>query len=287
MERNRFLDFFTMSRIVTFMGFLSIVIAAIDPNLFDDVPRVKAAFIILAGLVTAIGRGLFNGKFPPTSGSGMRALLLVPVLGLCLLTTACDDKEMRRLAVTNDRLANSIAAATDVKRELRAINLIDADEARTYTVGLRDFNSAVSQFNVRVRRYEKFDASSKADLAVAFGDVTGAFRLFVDDGTARIKNPQARARITPILAAIESILQEVGRTLGTNIQPLTGANYERRNTNLDFKRQRLVSRVAANHRVGGYRGALHRKRAGAHGTDDRTSVRQSAAYVVRQRTTTA
>ncbi len=215
----------TRSKLISVLGLVTVVLSAVNPQVFVGHPRVQALLVTIGSVAAALGRALLASSVPPqpdrvSGGQRLRSivplLFLAPLLGLAFLSSACDKDQLHRAAVASDRMASLVSVGIDLKRELRAEDKIDDSSELELTRDLLDLNTAVTLLNDHARRYQTFNATAQGDLKQAFSTVSLAFAAFANDTTLHIKNPAAQARLAPVLASMRAAMFIIGAVLGND-----------------------------------------------------------------------
>lgn len=132
-------------------------------------------------------------------------LLLVSLIPLVGLQTACGDDTVRGIAVNVDRVAILVQDGREVRDELFAQTVIDRDEAYKFTLALQKVHNANKTFKVKAETYQAgggLTPEGKQDLAKLSRDISDAVTELVSNGTFGVKNPDAQARINAVIGSI-------------------------------------------------------------------------------------
>jgi hypothetical protein len=140
------------------------------------------------------------------------------LLCVSITTTACTENQVKIVKQSMIRIARVTDTAISLVPDFQASGDLDESEAAQVMTGLNDLKSAVDEFNRRAASYSTFDATAKADLAKAFGDVTAALANLNEKGVLHVKNPKVKGRLQMGLAAANLAAQEVADALGEGAQ---------------------------------------------------------------------
>jgi len=162
--------------------------------------KYKDRLHFLTALSMPVGSTEEDVKTAAKQGNGSTSvwsvLLLVSILPAAFGLSACGDKEnkdtLNGIAKSLHRVANATARADEVTHRFFVDGVIDNEQAEYITVVLRDINTSAADFERRAKTYETFDGQAKADILQLAGDTRDFINARLADGTARIKNPEAR-----------------------------------------------------------------------------------------------
>lgn len=132
------------------------------------------------------------------------------ILLITLAISACSDDQQRKAAQASDTLAQSIAAAISVKRELVKEGHLKKDEELKITEGLLLVNDAATEFNNQVKSVKTWDANSKAVLAATLSRVTNSLKELTDTGVLKLSDPGAQQKLTAAIATIQQSITLLG-----------------------------------------------------------------------------
>lgn len=109
-------------------------------------------------------------------------------------------------------MAVTIGLAIDAKRELAANGLLPPDQEIPLTIGLQRVNTTVKALHTQVKNTKRLDPTSRDSLFRLFSSVTASVSDLNNQGMLGVKNPEARTRLTAVLAAFQvsfSVIQSV------------------------------------------------------------------------------
>lgn len=136
------------------------------------------------------------------------------VLLLILVLVACKDDAIRKAARASDDMAVTISLAIDTKRELAKAGLLKPDEEIPLTLGLQKVNTAVKAFHLQVKNTKALDPASKNQLLLLFSGITSSVADLNQQGVLGIKNEQAKAKVSAVLAGFTTAFAAIQAALG-------------------------------------------------------------------------
>lgn len=141
-------------------------------------------------------------------------LIAILIAVTALVTPGCKDKGLKDAAEASDTMAGSISALILAKRELAKSGKLTRDEEIKLTQALFALNEAVIVFNDQAKNATTWDTSVKDGLARLFSDVTSALTSLNNSGALAVNNPEAKQKLTGIIAGIEASVAIISGVLG-------------------------------------------------------------------------
>jgi hypothetical protein len=136
------------------------------------------------------------------------------VLALILGLMACKDEAVRKAARASDDMAVTVGLAIDTKRSLAASGLLKPEEEIPLTLGLQKVNASIKAFHAQVKRTSVLDQTSKPQLALLFSNITSAVAELNEKGVLGIKDPEAKAKVTAVLAGFTTAFAVIQAVIG-------------------------------------------------------------------------
>lgn len=130
-----------------------------------------------------------------------RLNFILPII-LILVGVACKDEQIRKAAKASDDMATIVSVAIDTKRQLgqTGSKLITNDEELALTLGLQKVNASVIAFHKQVKVTQTLNPESKMALAGLFKSVVDSVAELNQKGVLGIKNQDAKAKVSTVLA---------------------------------------------------------------------------------------
>lgn len=133
---------------------------------------------------------------------------VVALLFAAVISTACNDSQLKTIATNVDRIAILINDGREIRDELEAQNIIGADESKKITLALIKVNTALKAFNQQAKTYAaagELTPAGKADLKTLASNIADAVSELVSDGTFGVKNADAQVRINSVIGSIKQV----------------------------------------------------------------------------------
>jgi hypothetical protein len=137
------------------------------------------------------------------------------ILLLISAQLACKPESIRKAAKAADDMAITISVSIDTKRSLAASGMLTPEEEIPLTLGLQKVNSSVKAFHLQVKNTKELDQASKTLLLGLFSGIVDSVAELNQTGVLGIKNPEAKTKITTILAGFQISMSMIQVALGT------------------------------------------------------------------------
>lgn len=125
-------------------------------------------------------------------------LILLTLLALALLTTACPNKTLDTLVQGGYDISEVAVTAPVALQKLHAEGFIDNPTYAGYLKVVRDIASIDKQFILTLQSAGQIDTSNKQALLDMVVSVANSLQALTDDGSLHIKDPAARITFTAI-----------------------------------------------------------------------------------------
>ena len=142
-----------------------------------------------------------------------RKVVAVVVLGLTMLMAGCNDGDVRKAARAADSIASGLAAVQKANEAVFDAGLIDKEDAKAVSLLVKDATLANDVFVAKVRTLKEIDPSSKVALVRWFGELSASIEKLNQEGVLRVKNPEAKAKLSVAFAAVQAGLDIIGGLL--------------------------------------------------------------------------
>jgi hypothetical protein len=126
------------------------------------------------------------------------------VLALVLAPLGCTDTDYRKATRAAAGIATGLGAIQDANESLFKAQLLDKDEARAIAQGVADAVRVNDQFVGRLRTLKTIDASNKQLVGLWFSEVLTSLEALNEQGVLRVKNADAKAKLSVIFAGVQS-----------------------------------------------------------------------------------
>jgi hypothetical protein len=161
--------------------------------------------------------------------SGICTALLLFVVAVCAaLASACSDSEVKQCAKAAAGVSTSLSVFEQSVETVQQQQLITVDEAIGFEGMIADATRVNDQFVAQVRSAKQLNGPTVALLTVGFQNVAASIDRLEAYGVLHIKNPDAQARLSESLKAVQIALTVVQsftslkNPAGTTVQPQPG-----------------------------------------------------------------
>jgi len=152
--------------------------------------------------------------------AGLISLALLSCLAFPLaFITGCDDDDYRKAVRAAAGIATSLAETQAVNERLYAAALIDREEAIAIARMVKEATLANDHFVASLRRYDRLNKNSRADLVRLVADVARSVRQLNEQGVLRIKNADARLRFRAAVDGAVTALDILAAVIGAHEAP--------------------------------------------------------------------
>lgn len=136
------------------------------------------------------------------------AALLLAVLG----TTGCNKSKLEKAHKAAATISRVLTIAGTVIEQLGREQLLDDQEALKLSDAVNDLKRAVAEFNAAAARFQETPEST-AELIQALSEVSRQVEALHKDGVLHVKNPEAKQKLSRILAGISVSLEVIAAAL--------------------------------------------------------------------------
>jgi hypothetical protein len=143
--------------------------------------------------------------FPPQVQAFMQHLFIFLLIFVVLFAQlGCTDTDYRKATRAAAGIATGLGAVQDANESLYKAQLLDKDEARAIAQGVADAVRVNDQFVGRLRTLKTVDASNKQLVGLWFSEVLTSLEALNQQGVLRVKNADAKAKLSVIFAGVQS-----------------------------------------------------------------------------------
>lgn len=136
------------------------------------------------------------------------AALLLAVLG----TTGCNKSKLEKAQKAAATISRVLTIAGTVIEQLGREQLLDDQEALKLSDAVNDLKRAVAEFNAAAARFQETPEST-AELIQALSEVSRQVEALNRDGVLHVKNPEAKQKLSRVLAGISVSLEVIAAAL--------------------------------------------------------------------------
>jgi hypothetical protein len=128
----------------------------------------------------------------------------------------CTDTDYRKATRAAAGIATGLGAIQDANESLYKAHLLDKDEARAIAQGVADAVRVNDQFVGRLRTLKTIDASNKQLVGLWFSEVLTSLEALNQQGVLRVKNAEAKAKLSVIFAGVQSSAAILTQLMASN-----------------------------------------------------------------------
>jgi hypothetical protein len=138
------------------------------------------------------------------------------VLALVLAPLGCTDSDYRKATRAAAGIATGLGALEDTNESLFKAQLLDKEEARTIAQGVIDATRVNDQLVGKLRTIKSIDAGNKQLVGLWVGEVITSIEALNQQGVLRVKNPDAKSKLSIIFAGIQSSVAIITQLMTEN-----------------------------------------------------------------------
>ena len=139
--------------------------------------------------------------------------ICVLLAGMVLSLAGCDRSAWRKVARASDGIAQGLEVVLNVTVEAEAHGTVTREEAIAILSHARAANLALEAFSRKAQALRKIDPKNRRLLIVWFGEAADSLNALNQEGVLAVKNPEAQAKLSIILAGIQSSAQVLAAEL--------------------------------------------------------------------------
>ena len=136
--------------------------------------------------------------------AGRRFAAIFLSLSLIAGTIACEDSEYRKASRAGAGIASGLQVLQGVNEDAYDAKLIEPQETIVLAQYISEATRANDEFVKQLGAFRQLKPGDRAALAIWFGGITRSLDALNQHGILRVKNPQARERLSVAFAAVQA-----------------------------------------------------------------------------------